>query len=584
MALTVQAQARFMTMLPQQPVVAGEAFRLQYVLTGGERNALIEPPVFRGVKVIEGPVLYHGSEGLQPVTNFVYTLVAPVPGKLELPGTAVLSGGSTYKSKAVAVEVISRKEAMDRLNKKGEPAYSEYTLRPGEDPYRKIRENLFVKVQLDKKHCRVGEPVQAIFKLYSRLESTSDIIRNPGFYGFTVYDVAGLSEKISGTEKINGRIFDVHTIRKVQLYPLQAGRFVVDPMEILNRVSFSHSAVSRKTEQQIAEGMMGIGDEVQPAPGTELFETRMQTDAVEVVVNPLPEKNQPADFNGAVGQFTIRADTPHTRLARNEQGWLEISLDGKGNFTQISAPVLQWPAGVEGFEPTLADDLDKNHIPLKGRRVFRFPFVCGAPGTYVLPAVQFSYFDTDSNRYKTIRTNPLTIISGSELKKQESLVSGKKGSLEASNEKAARTGGIIAVVLVLGVLAYWIFGAREKKQDPATEKVVPVLVSVSEVLAPLKDLAAAEPRIFYSALQSAVWEVLATRFGLSGSEMNKTALAAAVEIRTGNAALAVRLTSLLEICETGAYTGANLVPEQSQLLQETETVLEQTIAAADKIR
>lgn len=571
-----------MTVVPQQPVVEGESFQLQYVLTGGERNALIEPPVFSGVRVIAGPNVYQGNEGLLPVTNFVYTLVAPAPGNLELPGTEVVSGGNTFRSKAVRIVVISRKDAAALLNKKGEPAYSDYTLRPGEDPYQKIRENLFVKVQVDKRRCRVGEPVQAVFKLYSRLESTSDIVKNPGFYGFTVYDMAGLADKISGIEKVNGRLFDVHTIRKVQLYPLQPGRFVVDPMEILNRVEFSRSAVNRKTEQQIAEGMMGIGGEDNKTAGTEIFETSMQSEAVEVIVNPLPEKNRPADFNGAVGQFTIRADTPHTKLARNEQGWLEISLSGKGNFTQISAPLLQWPAGVEGFEPEFSDELDKNQVPLQGRRLFRFPFVCAAPGTYVLPAVQFSYFDTDSNRYKTIHTKPLTIISGTENKKQESLVSGKKGSLEASNERAARTGGIIAVILVIGVLAYWIFGTREKKDRMPAEPVMPVIPSVSDVLDPLKDLSAADPRIFYGTLQSAIWEIVAARFRLSGSEMNKTALAAAVTSGTGDVEIGNRLVALLETCEAGAYTGVRLDTVQEQLLQEAESVLEQAVAARVK--
>lgn len=571
-----------MTVVPRQPVVEGESFQLQYVLTGGERNAVIEPPVFSTLRVIAGPRVYDGKEGGLPVCNFVYTLEAPAPGRLQLPGTTVTSGGISLRSSPVTVEVISQQEAAALLNKKGEPASTGYVLRPGEDPYQKIRENLFVKVEVDKRRCWVGEPVQAVFKLYSRLESTSDIVRNPGFYGFTVYDVAGLADKISGTEKVNGRLFDVHTIRKVQLYPLQAGRFRIDPMEIQNRVEFSRSAVLRKTEQQIAEGMMGIDREEKVKAGTAVYETLMQTDAVEVLVNPLPEKSRPADFNGAVGRFSIRADTPNTRLARNEQGWLEISLEGKGNFTQISPPQLQWPAGVEGFEPELADQLDKHQAPLQGKRVFRFPFICAEPGTYIIPAVQFSYFDTDSNRYKTVRTNPLTIIAGTGMKKQEPLQTGKQGSFEASNEKAARTGGIIAVALVLGILAYWIFGNREKKTRVPVVNPAPPIVSAREILAPLRNMISSDPRAFYTSLQSAIWELAATRFGLTGSDRNKQALAAAVIAETGHPALAERLTALLEICETGAYTGASLDQQQEPLLQEAEEVLEWAVSVPVK--
>ena len=92
---------------------------------------------------------------------------------------------------------------------------------------------------VDKRTCFIGEPVTATFKLYSRLESRSDIVKNPGFYGFTVQDMIGLEDNIVTTEIINGKKFDVHTVRKVQLYPLQAGSFTIDPMEIENKVRFS---------------------------------------------------------------------------------------------------------------------------------------------------------------------------------------------------------------------------------------------------------------------------------------------------------------------------------------------------------
>ena len=44
-------------------------------------------------------------------------------------------------------------------------------------------------------------------------------------------------------------------VRKVQLYPLQPGIFNIDAMEVQNKVEFSKSAVSKKTEQEIVEGV-----------------------------------------------------------------------------------------------------------------------------------------------------------------------------------------------------------------------------------------------------------------------------------------------------------------------------------------
>ena len=41
-----------------------------------------------------------------------------------------------------------------------------------------------------------------------------------------------VGDKMESEEKLNGHWFDVHTIREVQLYPLQAGTFTIDAMEL----------------------------------------------------------------------------------------------------------------------------------------------------------------------------------------------------------------------------------------------------------------------------------------------------------------------------------------------------------------
>jgi hypothetical protein len=101
--------------------------------------------------------------------------------------------------------VISKAEALKDERSAGSQVNSDYFLAPDEDPYVKMQRNLFMKVLVDKRVCYVGEPVTAVFKLYSRLESKSDIVKNPGFYGFTVQDMINLGDKVSVIESINGR-------------------------------------------------------------------------------------------------------------------------------------------------------------------------------------------------------------------------------------------------------------------------------------------------------------------------------------------------------------------------------------------
>lgn len=569
---TAFTQPVFKTLAPPPTVVIGEAFQIQYVLEGGEANAILQAPEFTGFRVTSGPNIYPGKKGLLSLNNYVYSLVATRTGKLFIPGASIISGNAVYRSNPVTVEVISKEEAAMRMNKNGESLRYDYLLRPGEDPYRKIRENLFIKVQLDKSRCLVGEAILATFKLYSRLESKSDIVKNPGFYGFTVYDMAGLSDKLVATEKINGRIYDVHTIRKVQLYPLQAGVFSIDEMELKNRVEFSRSRVNKKTEQQIAEGMLGAEETTAPTEGTEVFETTMHTDPVTVEVKPLPEPGKPNRFSGAVGRFKINAVLPEAKLARNEQGFLEIKISGKGNFTQLDAPVVNWPSGIDGFEPTVNDELDKSASPLQGTRTFRFPFVCAVSGQYKIPSISFSFYDIDSNRYRTIQTESLQLEAGAAPKKEQQQIS-QELSLEERNEKAARTAGLIAVVLVLLVLGYWIFGSKEKKTSAIADDTPPVIPAANNLLQPLRDIQASDHQTFYRTLHSLIWNLMSAEFGITGSQQNKQELAEKINKRLQESDSSVKLLSILSTCEAGIYTSASLDDDRELLLQETGELL-----------
>jgi hypothetical protein len=190
----------------------------------------------------------YSGDGLVSQKNLVFTLAAIREGNFKIPGASCLADGKFAKSNEVIVRVISQKE-MDETS---------YFLKQGEDPFQKIHENLFLKLTLDKSTCFVGEPLVATFKLYSRLQSRSNIIKNPGFYGFSVYDMINVSNQAQSEEKLNGRWFDVHTILKVQLYPLQSGIFTIDPMELANEVEFSRSVVNKKTEQEVTENMYGL--------------------------------------------------------------------------------------------------------------------------------------------------------------------------------------------------------------------------------------------------------------------------------------------------------------------------------------
>ncbi len=567
-------------MVPQQPVVTGESFLVQYIIEDGDKNMTIRPPLFNNFRYVAGPNVYMGSlstaNGLIPLRNAVYTLEAIRPGKFIIQGAAIVINGKVLRSNDAIVAVISKEEAflsdLFRDNKEKGNDISDYFLQPGENPFDKIRQNLFVKLAVDKKSCFVGEPVLATFKLYSRLESKSAIIKNPGFYGFTAYDIENLSDKQVAKETINGKIFDVHTIRKVQLYPLQPGVFTIDAMQVKNKVEFSHSAVNKKTELEIVEGVAGDKENDSRAEGTDIVETDIITLPVTVHVKPLPAKNQPTGFEGAIGKFSIAASAIKDSLKKNEVGVFEITISGKGNFIQLSPPAVQWPAGIESFETIVQDNLDKTTTPLTGSRTFRYPFVSTVAGNFHLPAIKVSFFDTDSNNYKTIITDAVELLISNEDKKSI-VVEEHKTSIAKNAEKAARTAGIIVVFLVLIILMYWIFRKIPPEKE-LTERQKPFLFSVESLLAPAYASISEESSRFYSVLHGIIWEFTAQKFSLTGSGMKKQIVADKMREAKIKMSVADSLLQVLEQCETSMFTNTNLSDDRSRLLLQVKEVME----------
>jgi BatD DUF11 like domain len=570
--ILVKAQKPFTSIVPQSAVVAGEAFQVQYVVEDGSKASNFNAPVFQGFRVVSGPNVYSGTttngNTLRQSKNFVITLVALKPGRFIIPGAVIKIDGKQVKSNSSFIEVLSNEVALKRFDKET-MGNSDYFLRPGENVQDKIRKNLFLKVLVDKRSCFVGEPVLATFKLYSRLESKSDIIKNPGFYGFTVYDMVNLADNQVATERVNGKPFDVHIIRKVQLYPLQAGVFTIDAIEVKNKVEFSRSAVNKKTEQEIVEGVLGNNEWDEKKENTEEFESSMSTEPVTINVKPVPLRSKPPDYEGAIGRFSITAAVYKKEVPANEENFLEITISGKGNFIQIPALSLSWPAGIEPFEPLIKDQLDKSGSPLSGSRTFRYPFVCSTPGKHKLQPVNISFFDTDSNTYKTVSSGSIDLI----VNKEEKTVPAKqkKNEAERSNYKELKKIAAVLVLLLFAAFFYWKWNRRKPLPAKASQPLNPI--TVDEILQPATKFITGPDKNLYTIVYGLVWDYFTIRFRTQGSSANKRNLAALMLEKGIINELVEKTQLLLQELETEMYADVLSANDKGKVIEDAKELL-----------
>ncbi|WP_175546102.1 BatD family protein [Flavisolibacter ginsengisoli] len=381
---------RVQLIVPGQPVIVGSAFQVQYVVTNPSELLEASQPSFDSCQVISGPNVYRGDamiDGkMQPIENITYTLQPKTVGVLRIGAITVMykGGGQVVSSNGGVTAVPPPKASFSTSS-----SYTDVNLyAPSKtvDRQQLVDQNLFIKTTVDKRNCYEGEPVVASFTLYSRLQSTSEAEKSPSFYGFSVVDVLDINQAHMGVEKINGNVFNTSILRKVQLYPVQAGKLTIDQLYVDNEVEFVDSLTGGRTT----------------------VDKELITEPITINVKPLPA-TRPEGFTGGVGNFTIEARLDHPQLQQHAQGKLLITIRGNGNFIQFGQPVVHWPAGIEPFEPVITEKLAKEKIPIEGMRQYEFGFAVDSAGNYALPPVSFSFFNPQKESFVEVHTDTLNL-------------------------------------------------------------------------------------------------------------------------------------------------------------------------------
>lgn len=287
-------------------------------------------------------------------------------------------------------------------------AYSDIVLKKGDDINEKINRNMLLRLETSKTSCYVGEPIVAEYKLYSRLKSESRLTHSPSFNGFSVVDMTDSNMGDFQKEKLNGKEYNVYSIRKAQLYPLQDGSFTLDPAELDNNVQF----IKEEYAKQLQQNSSFFGDITATLPPEAFVHQRiiLQSKPVTIIVKPLPTYTRPADFNGSVGSFSMSAKVERDTFGINETGKLLLTIEGRGNLQLLTAPAVSWPKGIDAFDPKIKKTISNNSVPLSGQKEFSFEFTVNRKGEFVIPPIVFSYFDPANAAYKTIQTLPLHLF------------------------------------------------------------------------------------------------------------------------------------------------------------------------------
>ena len=581
---SLKAQVRFYTLVSESTISARQTFQVQYIVEDASSISQFKTPKFKDFEIADvfDQNSANFSHGLYSFSR-IFVLLAPKKGRFTIPGATAIINGKKMHSNAVRVAVIPGVPGMNNINPDDIDTEEESVLHPGDNISDKIQKNLFLRVEISKNTCYVGEPLMVVYKAYSRLNANSQVVRRPSLTGFSVMEMVDAYDGKPDVEKLNGRSYYTNLVRKVQLFPLQEGKYTLDPAEIESVIHFIKT--DEPTGKKRATGSLFNRSTTPLFPTAINHRTILRTEPQTITVKPLPTANQPDDFSGAVGRFNVIVKVPAGPIHEGDLVKIQVTISGSGNLSLLTPPAIKWPKGVDTAEPAVKENINRFVFPLSGSKSFEYSFAAPDTGDYIIPAVHLPYYDPAEKKYKTASSDSITLHVLPGVKKAD----GATGTDVISNSSAIRPQfywfACIALVILACIAYQAIFLGKGKKKEmvkspsPVPDKEVPSPQKTATTMLAKARLALQHEhqQAFYHEVQQALWHVVADTYQVLPSKMNKHFITQLLAEKGMPAETIHNFSAILDECEWALYTPGQSVNSMEALMGKAEELLKELL-------
>ena len=420
--------------------------------------------------------------------------------------------------------------------------------------------DFFINAEIENAHPYLGQQVTYIIRRYQAI----DFPNPPHFeeHLFTGFWYSPLIQRPTYTTTITGREYRVHSTH-LALFPTLVGALTIEPARLI---------------------IPGDGPEA---------DTILESQSIDIQVRSLPA-NPPPHYTGAVGQFEISAwFNPEVGQVDQPMN-LIVELKGTGNIKGLTEPILpdleHWVTSMFGSQVETKVSLSKDFI--KGSRRFTWMVVPRQVGEQFFPAIRFSYFDPQTGRYESIRTEPLpvTILSGetdstflspAPVPRQEVLRLGTdirhiKPVPESLSSRSVSVGpifwvGIAISALTVGGVWLWHWGHLRRLDNSPPARRRRAGQQARHILATARQNPAATEARIYQALTG----YLTDQLDCPIAGMTSSQLASVLNEARLTPALVDRIRTLLTQAEAGRFAPVSRPPEAATaLLDEADDLLD----------
>jgi len=250
-------------------------------------------------------------------------------------------------------------------------------------------EDVFIKTVVSNNETYFGEKVIVSYELYTRYNISQygflDSVELDGF----IIDEIQEDSLTANYVTIDGNQYAKYEVKKLVLNPVKVGSYEIPSYNF--QVNLSTGDFFSPSEPQY-----------------------LQTEPVSMVVKELPITNQPVNFSGLVGDYTIDAHYDKASVAYGDPVTLKVDIEGQGNLDLfdnfIDSEALADFSVYETDQAPITDTADNQyHV----QRAYQFILVPKNIGDFNIGDIAIDYFDTSTESYKQLIIPGTTIhVSG----------------------------------------------------------------------------------------------------------------------------------------------------------------------------
>ncbi|MGB5983565.1 MAG: BatD family protein [Nonlabens sp.] len=550
LSTTTVAQVDFTSSVSRNKVALNERLSVTFEMNVNGDN--FTPPNFEGFQVIAGPSQsvsqswINGRSSMKK--SFRYVLQPSRTGQLTIQHGVMTYEGRPYKTDMIKINVTGAVSKPKDINDNSADA----------------DDNVHLVAEVSNGNPYLNEPIKVVYKLY--VKNNTGVrnwreLNSPKYADFWSQNIDNRNRRVqNGT--YNGESYQYLVLREAVLYPQKTGKLDIEPLTLSIDVELP-------TNRRDYFGRPYMKNET----------ITISAGSRKIDVKDLPSEGKPASYTGAVGTFEFKVETDRAQIDAGESLTASVKVGGSGNLKLMELPDLKTPQSLEVYEPERINNVNTTINGMRGNISDNYTIVPQYGGRYIIPPVEFSYFDPQKEEYITLNSDEaLVIVEGSAPPANGTdaiaNVSGAPKNVISSTDQfsfiktetelepkkrsyffnSTTYWGIVGGVILLLPIVLIIRSQQERRQADVTGNRIRTANRLSK-----KFLSAARKNLgnheqFYISLEKSLHNYLKSKLNIQTADMSKDRVDVLLSERGADQETRKEFLELLASCEFARYT------------------------------